>query len=106
MPASITRSAPEVFTVAVDDGLRDGLHRFLSGSRAKLVDELLLGANDRPGYMQPALRRDREAALGFFAGGPRLVRERRLRHGVRGRVLEVETYRRLVCAEIAPVISG
>jgi hypothetical protein len=34
------------------------------------------------------------------------VRERRLRHGVRGRVLEVETYRRLVCEEIAPVIRG
>jgi predicted GIY-YIG superfamily endonuclease len=68
MPASITRSAPEVFTVAVEDGLRDGLHRFLSGSRGKLVDELLLEASGRPRYMQPALRRDREAALGFFTG--------------------------------------
>ncbi|GAB3813539.1 GIY-YIG nuclease family protein [Kribbella italica] len=104
MPGAITRSAPGEFSVVVDD--RTALHGFLSGTRAKLVDELLLGASERPAFMMPALRRDREAALRFFAGGPRLVRERRLRHGVRGRVLEVETYRRLVREEIAPVIKG
>ncbi|GAA1534757.1 GIY-YIG nuclease family protein [Kribbella lupini] len=106
MPGAITRSAPEQFSVVIDEGIRPALHGFLSGARGKLVDELLLGASGRPAFMMPALRRDREAALRFFAGGPKLVRERRLRHGVRGRVLEVETYRRLVCEEIAPVIRG
>ncbi|WP_460650320.1 nucleotide excision repair endonuclease [Kribbella endophytica] len=106
MPGAITRSAPEEFSVVVDDALRSALHGFLSGARAKLVDELLLGARWRPAFMMPALRRDRELALRFFAGGPRLVRERRLRHGVRGRVLEAETYRRLVREEITPVITG
>lgn len=106
MPGAITRSAPEEFSVVVDDALRSALHGFLSGARAKLVDELLLAASGRPAFMMPALRRDRELALRFFAGGPRLVRERRLRHGVRGRVLEAETYRRLVREEIAPVITG
>ncbi|MGC4943795.1 nucleotide excision repair endonuclease [Kribbella sp. DT2] len=106
MPGAITRSAPEEFSVAVDDALRPALHGFLSGARGKLVNELLLAASDRPAFMMPALRRDRDAALRFFAGGPKLVRERRLRHGVRGRMLEVETYRRLVREEIAPVITG
>ncbi|MET8868146.1 hypothetical protein ABZW11_34890 [Nonomuraea sp. NPDC004580] len=55
--------------------------------------------------MRPALRRDREAALGFFAAGPELVRARRLRHGVRARVMDAGTYRRLVAAEVEPVIG-
>jgi hypothetical protein len=106
MPGAITRSAPEEFSVLVDEGFRPAVHAFLSGTRGKLVDELLLGANGRPAFMMPALRRDREAALRFFAGGPRLLRERRLRHGVRGRVLDADTYRRLVCEEIAPVLGA
>ncbi|MEV6283289.1 nucleotide excision repair endonuclease [Kribbella sp. NPDC051770] len=104
MPAAITRAAPEEFAVVVE--LREELHGFLAGARAKLADELLQRAGARPAYMLPALKRDRELALRFFAGGPRLVRERRLRHGVRGRVLDAATYRRLVCEEIAPVLKG
>lgn len=57
-------------------------------------------------FMQPALRRDKETALQFFVGGPKLVRARRLRHGVRARVLDVETYRSLVREEISPVMNG
>jgi predicted GIY-YIG superfamily endonuclease len=105
-PAAITRSAPESFVVAVPPEVRDGLHRFLSGTRARLADELLQAAGHRPAFMQPALRRDKEAALQFFTGGPKLVRARRLRHGVRARVLDVETYRSLVRDEISPVIIG
>ncbi|WP_020579169.1 GIY-YIG nuclease family protein [Actinopolymorpha alba] len=105
MPASITKSAPPSFTVAAPSAVRDGLHRFLSGTRSRLADELLQAAAHRPEFMQPALRRDKEAALRFFAAGPRLVRARRLRHHVRARVLDVETYRSLVSDEINPVIS-
>jgi predicted GIY-YIG superfamily endonuclease len=104
MPASITKSAPTSFTVAAPSAVRDSLHRFLSGTRARLADELLQAASHRPEFMQPALRRDKEAALRFFAAGPQLVRARRLRHRVRARVLDVETYRSLVSDEINPVI--
>lgn len=105
-PAAITRSAPESFVVAVPPEVRDALHRFLSGTRARLADELLQAAGHRPAFMQPALRRDKETALQFFVGGPKLVRARRLRHGVRARVLDVETYRSLVREEISPVMNG
>lgn len=105
MPSSITRSAPASFTVPVAPNRRDGLHRFLSGTRARLVDELLRAGLCRPDFMQPALRRDKEAALQFFAAGPRLVRTRRLRHGIRSRVLDEQTYRNLVRDEISPAID-
>ncbi|SDS19699.1 GIY-YIG nuclease family protein [Actinopolymorpha singaporensis] len=105
VPASITRSAPTTFTVAAPAGIRDDLHRFLFGTSSRLADRLSQAASRRPAYMQPALRRDRAAALGFFAAGPKLVRARRLRHGVRAPVLDVETYRRLVRAEISPVVD-
>jgi predicted GIY-YIG superfamily endonuclease len=104
MPASITKSAPPAFTVAVSPLFRDALHRFLSGTRARLADELLQAAAGRPEYMQPALQRDKESALRFFAAGPQIVRARRLRHGVRKRVLDVTTYRQLVIDEITPGI--
>lgn len=103
-PASITKSAPQSFTVAAPAGVRDGLHRFLSGTRARLADELLDAASHRPEFMRPALHRDKEAALRFFAAGPQLVRARRLRHRVRASVLDVEAYRRLVADEIGPVL--
>lgn len=106
MPAAITRAAPPSFTVATTPRVAERLHRFLSGTSQRLADELLDAAAHRPEFMRPALRRDREAALGFYAAGPRLVRARRLRHGVRARTLNAETYRRLVGEEIRPTISG
>jgi hypothetical protein len=104
MPAAITRSAPHSVTVAAPPDIRHGLHQFLSGMRSELADELLHAASCRPEVMQPALRRDKDAALRFFAAGPQLVRARRLRHRVRAGVLDVETYRSLVHDEISPVI--
>jgi predicted GIY-YIG superfamily endonuclease len=104
-PAAVTRSAPSSFTVAAPADIRDGLHRFLSGTRPRLADDLLHAASHRPEFMQPALRRDRVSALRFFAAGPRLVHARRIRHHIRTRVLDVETYRSLVRDEISPVIN-
>lgn len=105
MPAAVTRSAPSSFTVAAPADIRRGLHRFLSGTGSRLADDLLHAASHRPEFMQPALRRDKAAALRFFAAGPRLVHARRLRHGVRAKILDVQTYRRLVRDEISPVIG-
>jgi predicted GIY-YIG superfamily endonuclease len=102
-PAAITKSAPPSFTVAGPEG--DTLHRFLSGTSPKLADQLLLAATDRPSFMQPALRRDRDAVLRFFAAGPRLVRAHRLHHHLTTRLLDVETYRQLLRDEITPLIA-
>jgi predicted GIY-YIG superfamily endonuclease len=105
-PATITRSAPLSFSVTAPAGLSGNLHRFLSGTRARLVDELLAAAAHRPPFMQPGLRTDRAAALRFFAAGPRSVRAVRLRHRVRDRVIDEMTYRRLVQDEVAPIVQS
>ena len=102
-PAMLTKSAPNSFTVTTPMG--DAIHRFLSGTSRRLVDQLRAAAAHRPEYMHPALRRDREAALQFFAAGPQVVHARRLRHGSRGRLLDADTYRRLVIDEILPEIG-
>ncbi|HVX45387.1 MAG TPA: nucleotide excision repair endonuclease [Mycobacteriales bacterium] len=105
IPATITRSAPLSFSVPAPAGLNGNLHRFLSGTRARLADELLAAAAHRPPFMQPGLRADRAAALRFFAAGPKSVRAVRLRHRVRARVIDETTYRRLVRDEIAPLVA-
>jgi predicted GIY-YIG superfamily endonuclease len=105
-PAMIARSAPAEFAASVSADTRDHVHGYLSGTSRRLADHLLMSAADRPTFMQPALRRDHAAALEFLAAGPQLLRRRRLRHGVRARVLDDETYRSLVHAEILPVIDG
>ncbi len=104
MPASITKSAPPSFETTVALELRPGLHRLLSGVSANVLDGLVGDAVGRPAFMQPALSRDAESAARFFTAGPRLVRERRLRHGVRAPV-DARTYRSLVIDEIASSVG-
>jgi predicted GIY-YIG superfamily endonuclease len=106
VPARITRSAPAAFTVPIRGELRSALHRFLSGTRARLAAELLDAASHRPAYMQTALRRDKEAALRFYAAGPQLLRKHRLDHRIRSRTLAVETYRRLLVSEVDQVTGN
>lgn len=103
MPTTITKSAPPSYKVAAPPG--DSLHRFLSGTSSRLADQLLQAATDRPAFMQPALKRDRDAVLRFFAAGPQLVRTHRLRHHLTARVLDVDTYRQLLREEITPVVA-
>jgi hypothetical protein len=105
MPTGITKSAPSSFEVTVAAELRPALHRLLSGVGVGLVDALADAALLRPAFMQPALARDREAARRFFAAGPQLVRSRRLRHGLRTRTVDAETYRACVTAEISSTIE-
>jgi len=100
MPASITKSAPASFTVALGPWRLGRLHAFLSAVSARLLDDLAQAATDRPAYMQLGLARDQQAASLFFAAGPRLVRARRLRHGLATRLITPEKYRALVIAEI------
>ena len=103
--ASITKSAPAAFEVRVTDELRGALHRLLSGVSPKVVDALAVAAGTRPAFMQPALARDRDASLRFYAAGPRLVRGRRLRHGIKTTPVAADTYRRLVLDEVISIVG-
>jgi predicted GIY-YIG superfamily endonuclease len=100
MPSAITRSAPQLFEVAIDPAHVRPLHGFLSGVGPRLLDDLALAVSARPPYMQPGLARDRKTALGFFSAGPRTLRAHRLRHGLRKSIVEPEAYRALVIAEV------
>jgi hypothetical protein len=99
-PAAVTRSAPMTFEVAVAGKHEPALHAFLSGVSPKLLDGL--ATDERPAFMQPALARDRHAALTFFAAGPRALRARRLRHKHPAGPISAEDYRALVLAELSP----
>jgi hypothetical protein len=55
---------------------------------------------ERDAYMQPGLRRDREAATGFFRYGPRAIRDLRLRHAIRSQPLSRTDFERLIRAEV------
>jgi len=100
MPAAITRSAPGLFEVPVAVEFRPDLFRLCSGVGDRVVDALVDAAKGRPGFMQPALARDQQAARGFFAAGPRRLRTRRLRNGVKAGPVDAETYRTLVLTEL------
>jgi predicted GIY-YIG superfamily endonuclease len=99
-PASITQSAPWSFQTPVALELRPGLHRLLSGVSVRVVDTLIEAASTRPPFMQPALARDKQSAAAFFAAGPHLLRQRRLRHGLKTTPVDASTYRNLVIDEI------
>ena len=105
MPASITKSAPPSFSTTVALELRPGLHQLLSGVRATVLDRLVADAAGRPDFMQPALSREAESAARFFTTGPQLVRERRLRHGVKTPV-DARTYRSLVIDELSSSVGN
>ncbi len=106
VPARITRSAPARFETAVAAELRPGLHRLLSGVSDRIVPTLLDASTPRPVFMHPALQRDASAAKGFFDAGPRLVRRRRLRHGIRDRVLDDATHRSLIVRELVSSVGA
>lgn len=105
-PTAITKSAPTTFDVSVAEDVRPGLHRLLSGVSAKVVAALAAAAGSRPAFMQPALARDREASLQFFAAAPQLVRGRRLHHAIKATPVTADLYRQLVIDEIELTIAG
>ncbi len=105
MPAVVTRSAPEVFVVKVDEEVRADLHRLLLGTSMRAVGALLAAASGRPPFMQPALVRDAALARGFFASGPELLRTRRLTGGIKATTVDADTYRSLVVREVAHLLE-
>lgn len=105
-PASITKSAPGRFKARMPGEFRDGLHRLLSGVGAKVIDALADTARSRrPAFMQPALSRDRDSTLRFFAAAPQRVRARRLHHRIKATPVVADLYRRMVIDEIIGAVG-
>ena len=100
MPAPLARAAPEQIDVGLDGQHARALHDLLSGVSARLVDALSSASLTRPAFMHPALRRDRELALAFYAAGPRRLRDLRRRHGRPAGPISWDDHRALVAAEI------
>lgn len=105
MPAVITRAAPDRFDVAVDADLTPALHRFLSGTGARLLDHLAVRIERRPPEQCPALRRDLHAARGFYAAGPAALRATRLAAGRAPGPIDPEDLRGLLAAEVADLLE-
>ncbi|MFC7623306.1 GIY-YIG nuclease family protein [Microlunatus sp. GCM10028923] len=105
VPATLARSAPDEYAVTVEPALREPLHQFLSGARAKLPTELLDRAANRPAFQQTGLRKDLALARLFYRAGPQRLRERRLRHGRRAGPIDPDTLRALIRAEITAVLD-
>ena len=75
---------PHSFEISLDPALARALHAFLSGRSRSLLDTLATAVSG-PGldpYLRPALRRDIDAAAGFFTYGAQAVRRLRLRHSL------------------------
>ena len=100
MPAPLARSAPDRIEVGLDGQHARALHDLLSGVSARLLDALSSAGLTRPAFMHPALRRDRELALAFYAAGPRRLRDLRRRHGRPAGPISWDDHRALVAAEI------
>jgi hypothetical protein len=110
VPAAVRgTSPPAVFEVGVPPALRRFLRAFLAGTSERLLAELDPFVARRDAYMQPALRRDRVAAAGFFRHGPRAIRELCRRHATRPPVTRerfVELLRAEVEAELGPFAAA
>lgn len=103
VPTRLTRSAPVSVELAVNPDLRRQLHSFLSGTSDRLLANLPIG--HREPYLQPGLRRDRDAARSFFTYGPVALRKLRLRHGLPARPMTRETFVELVTADAIAAVG-
>jgi predicted GIY-YIG superfamily endonuclease len=105
-PAVQGASPPAAFDVAAAPSLRGQLHAFLAGTSDRLLGALDALVVSRDAYMQPGLRRDRNAAAEFFRYGPRAIRALRLRHGIRSRPLSRALFERLLRAEVEDALGS
>ena len=99
-------SPPRDVALPFDPRLASGLHRLLSGSSRQLLDLLLARVQDRPAHTLPALRRDHEAADGFFRHGPSALRSLRLRHRLPPGPISRPIIETLLAAEVRAAIGG
>src|SRR5205823_6298643 len=105
-PAGVRgKSTPAVLQTPVATELAGGVHRFLAGTSDTLLRALEPLLARREAYLQPALRRDLEAAAGFFHHGPRPLRDLRIRSGYRLRLLDRAAVERLLLAELEGVLG-
>jgi hypothetical protein len=106
-PRAITGpSPPRDVTLPYDEDLGSGLRALLAGTSARVLGPLAARAEERrPPLMLPALRRDREAAAGFFAHGPRAIRALRLRHGLPPGPLSRSAIEALLLADLRAAVG-
>jgi len=105
-PSSVRgESPPDLFEAPVAPSLHRPLNAFLAGTSDRLTGELERLVSSCDAYLQPALRRDCVAAARFFTFGPRAIRDLRLRHGVRRRVLLRADVERLIRAEVEAAVG-
>ena len=82
-PRAISGTSPPFeATVEVPARIAPRLRRLLSGTSARLLDDVAAAVEDVDPYLRPALRRDVVLARGFFDHGPAALRRLRLRHGL------------------------
>lgn len=98
-------SPPFDVTIAIAPDRRPALHRFLSGTSARLLDELTAAVEDVEAVLRPALVRDLTLARGFFDDGPAALRRLRLRHKIDAGPIDRETITSLLLAEVCAAIG-
>jgi hypothetical protein len=107
VPARLGGPAPpERLVVDVPAPQRRGLHDLLSGNNDRLVPTLLgAAAARRSPVLLPALQRDADTAHGFYAAGPRAVRDLRRRHGLPAGPVDRPTIEAALAAEVRAAIG-
>jgi hypothetical protein len=106
VPAGLSRSAPMSFITAIDGAHARAVRDLFAGTSGRVIDDLAGAAARRPAYMQPALARDRDAAMAFFASGPRWLRDLRRRHGIDPGRVSGQCYRELIVDEMRAVLRA
>ena len=105
-PRSISGTAPPFdVTVPVDPARGPALHRFLSGTSAKLLGELGAAIEGVEPYLRPALARDLALARAFSDHGPAALRRFRLRHRLPAGPVSRATFTSLLHAELVSAVG-
>jgi len=106
-PAALSRrSPPTEVTIPLDGRRRRPLHDLFVGTSRRLLDDLTatVEAEVEP-VRRPALRRDTEAAGGFFTHGPSRLRDLRRRHGLGTGHVTRDQVRQALLAEVHDLLG-
>jgi predicted GIY-YIG superfamily endonuclease len=105
VPSRLCATAPPDVEIKVQDAHDRALHTFLFGTSSRLLAQLAVASGERADVAQPALARDRRAALGFYVHGPLALRALRLRHGGRRHPISRELFEAMVRADVEQVLA-
>jgi hypothetical protein len=103
-PARISREDPPwCYRMAFPEELRAPLRLFLMGRSRKLLSfifEGLLNNDNIPPFMRPSLQEDIEAVKALFKSGPKVTRELKKKHGLRGGLFQPEQMNEMIAKEV------